>query len=151
MVRGDVASSLPEVFESHAALSQRSQSWRQLTSLVTTSPLLFRTPEPVKNGMLQAGDSAGFVDPFVGDGISLALRSGALAAESLRNFVGGRESLEDAMRGYSESYKRDLLPVFRTSSGIRRLFQVPEPFRTGILGLFHVVPMLTRYLVRKTR
>ncbi len=53
---------------------------------VTTSPLVFHKPEPLQNAMLQVGDAAAFVDPFIGDGISLALRSGALAAECLSPF-----------------------------------------------------------------
>lgn len=151
MVRADVATSLPEALGCHPELRKRSQSWRQITKTVTTSPLIFRTPEPICSGILQVGDAAGFVDPFVGDGISLALRSGALAAESLRPSIEGRVTLLDAGRSYAESYCRDLLPVFRASSGIRRLLEVPEPFRTGLIFVLHAVPPLARYLVRRTR
>ena len=66
------------------------------------------------------GDAAGFVDPFVGDGISLALRSGALAAQCLTPFFAGEASLPDAVSRYSEEYKQSLLPVFRASSKIRQ-------------------------------
>ena len=76
MVRADVASTLPEVFDCHPGLQKRSRGWRPLSEPVTTSPLVFREPQPERDGILMAGDAAGFVDPFVGDGISLALRSG---------------------------------------------------------------------------
>lgn len=151
MVRADVATSLSQALRCHPQLWERSQSWRQITKTVTTSPLIFRTPEPIGNGILQVGDAAGFVDPFVGDGISLALRSGALAAESLRPFIEGRVPLFDAARSYADSYGRDLLPIFRASSGIRRLLEVPEPLRTGLIFVLHAVPPLARYLVRRTR
>ena len=90
MVRADVASSLPEVFAQHPALRERSRNWTLVSDPVSTSPLIFRSPQPERDGVLMAGDAAGFVDPFVGDGISLALRSGSLAARCLNSFFSGR-------------------------------------------------------------
>jgi flavin-dependent dehydrogenase len=151
MVRADVANSLPEVFRQHAQLQERSRAWRQISDVVTTSPLVFATPEPVKDGVLRAGDAAGFVDPFVGDGISLALRSGALAAQCLRPFLEGKTELAQAAKNYQYTYQEQLAPVFRTSSNIRRLFSLPAPVRAGLLFVFENAPGLTRHLVRKTR
>ena len=93
MVRADVASTLPEVFARHPALRERSRNWSPLSDPVSTSPLIFRQPQPERDGMLMVGDAAGFVDPFVGDGISLALRGGALAAHCLASFFAGETSL----------------------------------------------------------
>lgn len=151
MVRSDVASSLPEVFACHAALRERSRTWRQTTEVVSTSPLLFRTPQPTRGNVIYAGDAAGFVDPFVGDGISLALRSGTLAADCLAQFCSGKISLKDAAQNYCAAYNDRLLPVFQTSSKIRRLLALPYPARAVLLLLFGNVPALTRYLVRRTR
>jgi flavin-dependent dehydrogenase len=48
-------------------------------------PLALDVPLPGHDGILLAGDAAGFVDPMTGDGIHLAIRGGALAAtEALR-------------------------------------------------------------------
>jgi flavin-dependent dehydrogenase len=152
MVRSDVAASLLAVFDQHPALRDRSQTWRQTTNLVSTSPLLFTAPQPTDgNNILFAGDAAGFLDPFVGDGISLALRSGKLAAECLQPFFDQRLTLSEAADNYRRHYERKFLPVFRTSSGIRRLFALPYPARAALLFLFERAPALTRYLVRKTR
>jgi len=151
MVRSDVASSLPETVKSHPELSERSRGWEQIGEAVATSPLIFDAPVPVRNGVLQAGDSAGFVDPFVGDGISLALRGGALASDTLKDFLQGNIPLSKATQRYTVEYRRQLLPVFRTSSAIRRLFGLPAPVRAGLLFLFQRAPALTRYLVKKTR
>jgi len=98
MVRSDVATTLPEVFAQHPALAGRSRHWRPLMEPVSTSPLVFREPAPLSNGIFLAGDSAGFVDPFVGDGISLALRGGATAAQCLLPFLRGEISRQDAER-----------------------------------------------------
>jgi flavin-dependent dehydrogenase len=151
MVRADVASTLPEVFVRHPALQERSRGWEPLSDPVSTSPLVFREPQPARDGILMAGDAAAFVDPFVGDGISLALRSGSLAGQCLTLFFGGRISLAEATRDYCAAYERQLAPVFRTSSKIRRMLSWPRGLRRPILRLLEKTPAITRYLMRKTR
>ena len=151
MMRSDVARSLPEVFSLHAALKERSKTWQPLGDPVSTSPLKFREPNPVQDGILLAGDSAGFVDPFVGDGISLALRSGALAAQTLIPFFQGKSSLEQAAAQYAGQYRDALLPIFRNSSRIRRLLNLPRPIRRSVGHLLESTPAVSRLLVRWTR
>jgi flavin-dependent dehydrogenase len=151
MVRPDVASTLDEVFEQHGALRKRSGSWKLLIDPVSTSPLIFREPQPERDGILLAGDAAGFVDPFAGDGISLALRSGAMAANSLMPFFAGQVSLGQAVRQYRTAYERSLLPVFRASSQIRRLLTLPRPARRPLLLVLEKSPRIAEYLVRRTR
>jgi flavin-dependent dehydrogenase len=151
MVRADVASTLPEVFAQHPLLKERSRNWQPLSEPVSTAPLIFRGPQPERDNILLAGDAAGFVDPFVGDGISLALRSGALAAECLAPFVRGEVSLLDAASLYRQTYERQLAPVFRASSKIRRMLLLPRSVRVPVLFLLENVPAVARYLVRKTR
>jgi flavin-dependent dehydrogenase len=151
MVRADVASTLPEVFLHHPALQERSCRWEPLSDAVSTSPLVFREPQGERDGVLMVGDAAAFVDPFVGDGISLALRSSRLAGECLIPFFAGSISLPEAARDYCSIYERRLIPVFRTSSRIRRMLSLPQTLRTPILRLLEKTPAITRYLVSKTR
>ena len=151
MVRAEVASTLTGVFTQHPALAERSRSWKLLSEPVSTSPLFFRDPEPVRDGILLAGDAAGFVDPFVGDGISLALRGGALAAASLGPFFRDEISLAAAAGHYRQAYERQLASVFHASSKIRRALLWPRPLRRSIFFLLGNVPAVTSYLVRKTR
>lgn len=151
MVRADVASALPEVFARHPALRERSRNWAPLSDPVSTSPLIFRTPQPERDGVLMIGDSAGFVDPFAGDGISLALRSGALAAQCLQSFFSGETSLPYAVRRYGQGYRQTLLPVFRASSTIRKLLVLPGSIRKPLLFFLESSPAITNYMVRKTR
>ena len=151
MVRSDVARSLSEVLAHHPQLKKRAEEWQLLTEPVTTSPLIFREPVPVENYILMAGDEAGFVDPFVGDGISLALRSGALAANSLLPFIQRRRSLAEAAREYDEAYRKNLLPVFRNSSRLRRLLNLPRHLRRSVGHVLEAAPIVSRVLVRLTR
>jgi menaquinone-9 beta-reductase len=151
MVRADVASTLSEVFVCHPALHERSRRWKPLSDAVSTSPLVFSEPQPERDGILMAGDAAGFVDPFVGDGISLALRSGSLAGECLLPFFTGKLSLAEAARDYRSAYERQLSPVFRTSSKLRRMLSLPQIIRAPILSLLGKSPAIKQYLVSKTR
>ena len=151
MVRAEVASTLPEVFLQHRALRERSGKWRQLTETVSTSPLIFREPQPLDGNILRAGDAAGFVDPFVGDGISLALRSGALAAETLFSFFRGELSLEVGAAQYRHRYEQQLVPVFRNSSRIRQALLLPKALRAPALFVLQSVPALAQHLVSMTR
>ena len=101
--------------------------------------------------MLQVGDAAAFVDPFVGDGISLALRSGALAAECLQSFFREEQSLEQAAALYSKAYKERLGRVFRVSSILRGWLRWPRPIRRPMFSLISRADFVSRKMVRLTR
>lgn len=151
MVLARAATTLREVFALHPTLHERTKKWEQLGDSITTSPLIFTEPECVVDNVLRAGDAAAFVDPFVGDGISLALRSGALAAESLQPFFAGTATLSQAANQYRMAYTDRLAPIFRASSHLRRLLRLPKPVRAPMLFVVSKTPALTGWLVRKTR
>ena len=151
MVRADVASTLPEVFSHQPALLERSQQWELLSDPVSTAPLVFRQPQPEHHGILMVGDAACFVDPFVGDGISLGLRSGALAAECLVPFFRSEAGLGEASKQYDEQYSRRFGSVFQTSSKIRRMLRLPGVVRRPVVALLAKAPAVTEYLVKNTR
>ena len=48
-----------------------------------TGPVYFTAKRPSEGGALMAGDAAGVIDPFLGEGLSAALASGILAGETL--------------------------------------------------------------------
>jgi flavin-dependent dehydrogenase len=151
MVRADVASTLLEVFSRHPVLLERSRHWLPLSDPVTTSPLIFRQPEPVRDGILLAGDAAGFVDPFVGDGISLALRGGALASQCLAEFFRQNVSLANATANYQMAYQQQFFSIFGASSQIRRMLRLPRAVRKPLLFVLENTSALTEYLVTRTR
>lgn len=151
LARAEVATDLEHALRLHPALSSRSASWEPIMDSVSTSPLVFHDPEPVLNGVVQVGDAATFVDPFIGDGISLAIRSGVLAGRCLEQFFGGRCSLEHAIEGYAREYKRSLSGVFRASSYLRSLLRWPAAARKPALWFLERYPALAKQLVRMTR
>jgi flavin-dependent dehydrogenase len=149
MVRADRATDFPQIFTLHPELKARSLDWEPLMTPCTTSPLVFRKPTPVRKGMLLVGDAAGFVDPFVGDGISLALRSGAMAADCLITTMSGNSA--DAAQLYAGRYQRELGPIFRASSALRRVLALPSAMRRPALALFHNSSRLKDFVVSRTR
>jgi flavin-dependent dehydrogenase len=150
MVRSDVAHTLDEVFAKEPRLWQRSRAWQPLFPTVTTSPLYFREPETECDGMLLAGDSAGFIDPFAGDGISLALQSGSLAAQSIIPFLRGSCSLEQVHRQYRAAYRKRFTPAFRNAARLRAALAAPRWVRSAAWA-FVSIPRVGKMLVRGTR
>ncbi|MGH9514103.1 MAG: NAD(P)/FAD-dependent oxidoreductase [Terriglobales bacterium] len=151
MVRADVANAFPGVLELHPALRERSRTWKPATEIVSTSPLVFHKPEPVQNTMLQVGDAAAFVDPFIGDGISLALRSGALTAECLHSFFRAERTIQEAAALYSDAYMERLGRVFKVSSMLRGWLRWPRPIRRPIFSLISRAEFIGRQMVKLTR
>lgn len=151
MVQANVATDLTEVFCRHPALRARSTDWAPAMQAVSTSPLIFHEPEPVRDGLLLVGDAATFVDPFIGDGISLALRSGNLAAQCLQSFLSGSSTLHQAAAEYAREYSRQLAPVFRASSYLRNFFNLPGAVRRPVMSLLRHTPTITKRIVRMTR
>jgi len=151
MVRADVASRLEDIFALHPALYRRSHRWQPRMPPISVAPLVFAKPEAARDRLLVVGDAAGFVDPFVGDGISLALRSGALAARCLVPFLQQEIPLVHAVDDYRRQYRRSLAPVFRSSAKLRRMLQIPRLARKPLVALLESSPALARYLVRSTR
>jgi flavin-dependent dehydrogenase len=151
MVRATIASTIQEVFSQHPQLKERSRNWTPLSDPVSTSPLIFRAPQPERDGILVAGDAAVFVDPFIGDGISLALRSGTMAAQSLIPFFRNEHSLQAAALAYRTNYDEKLAPVFKASSMIRRMLALPRAIRIPMIYFVRSAPGVARYLVKRTR
>ena len=151
MVRADLATNLADVLTQNSSLFERSRSWQPCTEPVTTSPLVFHEPEPLQGNMLQVGDAATFVDPFIGDGISLALRSGALAAECLAAFFRNQCSLDQASAQYRYEYFTRLGSIFKASSKIRSLLSWPKVVRKPVLSVLARAPFITNQIVRITR
>lgn len=126
LARQGVAATFEDLFPRHPILHARSRQWTPAFAPLSTFPVTFQPPRPVSGLIPNTGDAAGFVDPFVGDGIALALRSGHLAASSLLPFLRRDWALGQSLRHYADGYRRSLLPVYRASSRFRKLLLLPR-------------------------
>jgi geranylgeranyl reductase family protein len=72
----------------------------------------------VDKRILLVGDAAGFADPVTGEGISFAIRSGLIAAQSL---IDGQFEEESVRREYTRSLTETILPELRAGRWLARL------------------------------
>ena len=150
MVRSDRATNLPAVFRLSAELRERASHWEPLMEPVSTAPLLYGRPQLTQGNLLLAGDAAGFIDPFAGDGISLALRTGHAAAECLQPFLQGSHSLAQAGQSYADLYRTQFAPLIAAAARVRAVLTwpaLPRWFAFHCLRIPGVMP----YVIRKTR
>ena len=150
LVKADVATDLQTVFRLNGALAKRSKDWEPVMEAVTTSPLIFAEPEPERDSVLFAGDTAGFIDPFAGDGISLALRTGAAAAQAAMHAIAGRVSPAEAARNYRRRYTKQFLPAFHAAANARWIIGCPKPLPQFALQLLRF-PRVARAVFARTR
>ncbi|MFZ0704961.1 MAG: NAD(P)/FAD-dependent oxidoreductase [Candidatus Korobacteraceae bacterium] len=147
LVRSDSATTLEAVFRCSPQLQARAEQWQRITAPVSTAPVVYRKPVCLRGRMLLAGDAAGFIDPFAGDGISLALRSGQAAAECiLRN----ARSLKDACQEYEAVYREQFAPLIAASTRVRRLTSLRGIARPVALQMLRI-PGVLPFVIRKTR
>lgn len=150
MVRADQARSLDQVFRLQRQLQKRTESWQPMWEPISTSALYFREPEIERQGVLLAGDAAAFIDPFVGDGISLALHSGTLAAECLTPVIRRTGGLEAAAQDYDLQYRKRFAAAFRNAARFRYLLSTPQWLSSRLVTLAGIRP-LGKLLLQATR
>jgi menaquinone-9 beta-reductase len=150
MVKAGTAKSMEEIFARHPALWRRSRAWEICFPAITTAPLYFRRPETQADGVILVGDAAGFIDPFAGDGISLALQGGTLAARCLAGFLQAQCSWDESHQQYRAAYFKRLAPAFRSAARVRFLLGTPGWIRSALAPLARTKP-ISRLIVSRTR
>ncbi|MDH4246046.1 MAG: geranylgeranyl reductase family protein [Nitrospira sp.] len=81
-------------------------------------PVRPRTGPFVDQGVLLVGDAAGFADPVTGEGISFAIRSGLMAAQSL---IDGHLEEEPVRQAYTHSLAETVFPELRRARLLAKL------------------------------
>ena len=86
-----------------------------------TVPAVFTAKPPTENGILMAGDAAGVIDPFSGQGQAAALATGILAAETVLALLDGRLEAGRYLAAYAGAWRRRFSRSFAWSAALRRL------------------------------
>lgn len=89
-------------------------------------PVYFTAKPPVESGVLMAGDAAGVIDPFSGQGQAGALHGGNLAAEVAGVFLRGGTSPEATERDYARRWRDAFGAGFAWSAAFRGLILHPR-------------------------
>jgi flavin-dependent dehydrogenase len=150
MVDPAIARNLTAVFAQHPALAARAKTWMATAEPVTTAPIFFAPARTRRADVALAGDAAAFIDPFAGDGISLALHSGKMAALALCDFLSGKCPLNAALGKYDSSYRQLIEPALANAARIRSLLRLPKVLRSGAVSLLNI-PVIGRAVVHGTR
>jgi len=91
-----------------------------------TVPVIFTAKPPVENGMLMAGDAAGVLDPFSGQGQAAALASGVLAGDTAAEFLHGRFPATSLLAEYERAWRSRFSRGFAWSAALRSLMLDPR-------------------------
>jgi len=113
--------------EADPALRDRFAGVRLVSPPVVLGPLAVDVTGDSVDGLLLAGDAAGFIDPMTGDGLSFALRGGELAAAAAlraleHGWVGVHAELAAARRRAFAGkwrFNRTLRSLVASPSGVR--------------------------------
>ena len=96
-------------------------------------PVSPRTDCFVKNKVFLTGDTAGFADPIVAEGLSNAILSGTLCAEAL-----SESNLDEAKSAelYVEKLNKNLLPELKTGVMVAKMFYESQTIRNMLLSKY---------------
>jgi flavin-dependent dehydrogenase len=120
----------PEAFfeatlRSHAELRQRFAHATRVKDFLTVGPMAQRLVCPPYDGILFIGDAAGFLDPFTGQGIYLALHSAYLAAKTAHHALSHEDVSRQNLRPYYDAHHHDFRHKYRLSALIQLGLRVP--------------------------
>lgn len=134
----------------HAELRERLSAANQATDTVITAPvnpaLRSRSEYPV----WMAGDAAGFIDPFTGDGLAAAILGGDLAGRSAAATLASGVPLEIGVRQYQRKLLASIAPSHRFAGALRNLVGAADSLQSLASAALHFPP-LARYLTSRTR
>ena len=119
---------------------------RLVMPAVVLGPLAVDVRYHAIEGLLQAGDAAGFIDPMTGDGLRFAVQGGELAAHAAlealdRGWAGVHARLAAARR-------REFSIKWQFNRMLRTLVSSPAALRTGE-AIASVAPSALRAIVRR--
>lgn len=127
-----------------------SQAHRVSERWLTIAQIPFISKEQVVNDILMAGDAAGLIAPLAGDGISMALYGGELAASHVTAFLAGDLTAEELCASYTVAWQRKFNARLRLGR-ILQSFMLRPSLLAPALRLIAAIPPLGDYLIHHTR
>jgi len=142
----DPATLLTRALASDPLLHDRFADARLVAPPVVLGPLAVDAARPAIDGLLLAGDAAGFIDPMTGDGLHFAVVGGELAAASAL-YV-----LEHGWNGVharlAASRRRAFASKWRFNRALRALVSSPRAIDVAAVGA-RLAPGVLRAIVAR--
>jgi flavin-dependent dehydrogenase len=143
---GDPAALLCGELARDPLLRERFAGARLATAPVVLGPLAVDVRAAAIDGLLLAGDAAGFIDPMTGDGLRFAIRGGELAAAAaLRALEHGWSGIH---RSLAAERRRAFGGKWRFNRALRALVASPRAVDAAAFGA-RVAPSVLRAVIAR--
>ena len=116
---------------------------------VTISQISFDKKNLVEDHVLMIGDAAGMITPLCGNGMSMALHAGKIAANQIQNFLSGIISRAEMENIYSAQWNKQFAKRLKMGRALQRLFYNPSLTNLTI-RIGKAFPFLIHSLIKKT-
>jgi menaquinone-9 beta-reductase len=116
---------------------------------LTISQISFSRKSHVEDHALMIGDAGGMITPLCGNGMSIALHTGKIAAELGINFLEGKISREELEKAYISRWEKNFSSRLKTGRLLQGFFGSPV-LSNGFIGLFRTLPFLAAPVIRLT-
>jgi flavin-dependent dehydrogenase len=126
------------------ALGERFEGARLVSAPAVLGPLAVDTTSAGVDGLLLAGDAAGFIDPMTGDGMHFAMRGAELAAEVALGLLEGR--ITDGPAALAHQRQTAFGSKWRMNRALRALVASPRAVAWAARGA-QWCPALVRHLI----
>jgi menaquinone-9 beta-reductase len=122
VIGSGAADALGQAVRQDPQIGPRFSAARRATPVSMLGPLAVDVDVAGVEGLLLAGDAAGFIDPMTGDGLRLAMRGGELAAAAALEVLEGRD---DSHVRLAERRRAELGSKLRVNRVLRSLVAAP--------------------------
>lgn len=116
-----------DIIAQHPVVAPRFRSAERITPVEAWPlPLAMKKHILSDERILLAGDAAGLVDPFTGEGVGNALRSGRIAAEHILKCVAENNFSEKFNKAYDREIYKRMWNEFRINKMIQKVLHYPK-------------------------
>lgn len=118
-------------------------------SPVTISQISFSKKTQVEDHVLLVGDAAGMITPLCGNGMSMALHAGKIAADFLHQFLSGKINRQQMEDGYTKKWKAVFSKRLLAGRWIQSMFG-SSTVTNFFIAMMKRLPGLTNWLIKQT-
>ena len=116
---------------------------------VTISQISFKKKSKLENHILMAGDAGGMITPLCGNGMSIALHTGKIAAELGDLFLQGKITRDELEVRFEKEWDKNFGARLRNGRILQRFFGSTS-LSNGFVRFFKTFPFLASTVIRQT-
>jgi menaquinone-9 beta-reductase len=126
-----------------------SQSERIFDSPVTISQISFDKKSQVEDHVLMIGDAAGMITPLCGNGMSMAMHAGKIAAGQIMLFLEDMITRKQMEQAYTDQWQQQFAGRLQMGRRIQNMLG-SKWLTNSLISIARPFPGVTRYLIRQT-